>query len=522
MILDLNSSKTHIVVAGGGTAGWLTALWMRNNYPDVKITVIKSEEIGILGAGEGTTPQFITFLEDIGIPFPEIVRYAKGTLKNGIKFSNWLGDKSSYFHGFTEMEDLNPQIFAINNSHLPLLCLEEIGNGKNLDSINFSSIISNLNSVKFAVNSNIKTNSTDPLSYFKSLGSFALHFNANLLAEYLEKKGKTRNIDVINGTIKTVNSDNDGFITSLVLEDKSNVYCNFVFDCTGFKRLILGKHFKTKFKSYKKFLPVKKAMPFFIKINEEDEFPPYTEATAMKYGWSWKIPVSDRFGCGYVYDSDMVSDDEIKKEIDEVTGTDTSIPKTFSFEPGVYEKVWVKNCVGIGLAYGFVEPLEATSIHQTIVLLKRLFLSSSGIVYRNDKEIEHLNKQALKISDEIMTFIHAHYITKRNDTIFWKEFRKNNKLPERLDTFFKNGSRVSTIRDDLIDAEIFASYSWLQVGSGLNLFDKEDAKQNFLSINSGARISSYVFRKRRFLTNLDLVATTATTHRSFLNYISDY
>lgn len=523
MIVNLNSEKTHIVVVGGGTAGWITALWMRMNYPDIKITVVKSSDIGILGAGEGTTPQFLTLLDDLNIQLTEIIKYANGTLKNGIKFTNWHGKNDSFFHSFGENEDLSINTFSINgNNHLSLIALEQIANGKNLDNIQLSSLVSIKNSTKYVIQPNFKNASELPITHLTRLGSIALHFNATMLADLLEKKGKQRNINIIDGMVTKINCDSNDFITSLTLNEDKNLKCDFVFDCTGFKRLIIGKHYKSKFVSYKKFLPVKKAIPFQIKIKEEDEIPPYTEATALKYGWMWKIPAGDRFGCGYVYDSDLVSDLEIKKEIDEVTGTDNEITRSFSFEPGFFEKIWIKNCFAVGLSSGFVEPLEATSIFHSIVLLKHLFLSSNGIVYRDEKQIDFFNKYALGSSYEIMNFIHTHYITQRNDTEFWKNFSKNNERPEPIKNFILNGRRIADVKDILIKYNLFESQSWLHVGAGINLYDRENVRQMFLAINSGSRVNQYILRKNRFLKTINLLSTSVIDHRSFIEFVSDY
>ena len=521
MIVDLDSKKTRIVVAGGGTAGWLTALWLKTCYPEIKITVIKSNEIGILGAGEGSTPQLVTFLEEIGVTVVDIIRYAKGTLKNGIKFTNWNGDNKSFFHGFgSALEDFEyHKQFSVNqNLHLSTIALEYISRRENTDLLNLSKIAADKNCAPHIFHPNIKGITSSPTSHFQKLINYSLHFNASLLADLLEKKGRVAGIEVIDAKIQIIKNDENGYITDIALDSGEIVNCDFVFDCTGFKRLFIGEHYKTKFISYKKHLPMKKAAPFFIKMEEDnDTIEPYTEAIAMKYGWIWKIPVQGRYGCGYVYDSDLVKDEDIHKEINEFVGKDTEIPRRFNFEPGMFEKVWVKNCIAVGLASGFVEPLEATSIYHSIIQLRQLITSASGIVYRDEKQIDIFNSYASKTGNDIMSFLHFHYLTNRNDTKFWKDFRKNTSMPASLNQFFENGNRVADI-PKLIETGLFDYNSYLQVGSGLQLYNSEDAKKMFMSIVSGSRKTTYIFRKETFLKHLNTVSLGLVDHKSFLDF----
>ena len=240
------------VIVGGGTAGWLTALFVKEKFPYSDVTVIASSEIGILGAGEGTTPPFMNFLAKIKINPNEIISNCLGTIKTGIKFNNWSGDTKHYFHNF--LADTRQ-------------------------------------------------------------GDSALHFDANLLAKYLQTVGIERGIKLVDNEVTDVCADSNNNITSLILKDKTSIDLDFVFDCSGFRRLIIGKHYNAKWTSYKKILPVDRAMPFFLQ-NDNTNLPVYTEAIALRHGWMWKIPVQGRYGCGYVFDSSRATDSEIKEEIE--------------------------------------------------------------------------------------------------------------------------------------------------------------------------------------------------------------
>jgi tryptophan halogenase len=309
---DQNKEKQfNFVIVGGGTAGWMTALFLKKNYPWVNITVLASAEIGILGAGEGTTPHFVHFMDSIGVPVSDIVKYAKGTIKNGIKFTDWNGDDTSYFHPFFENPNINSFELndATNGGGISTLVLDSIARGKSLDDISFSANASNRNLVNFIPSLNIEDKDDNPILHFNSLSSFGMHFDARLLAKHLKKKAMYQGVRYVESELDEIITDEtDGSIKEITTKRGDKLPCSFVFDCSGFNRLIIGKHFNSEWESYSDSLPMKRALPFLIP-NENNDIPPYTEAIALKYGWMWKIPVDGRYGCGYVFDSDFISDE---------------------------------------------------------------------------------------------------------------------------------------------------------------------------------------------------------------------
>jgi len=375
------------VVLGGGTAGWLTALYVKENFPYSDVTVIASSEIGILGAGEGTTPPFINFLKEINISFDDIVTHAKGTIKKGIKFTNWSGNKKQYFHNF------------------------ESG---------------------------------------LTQGNTALHFDANLLAKYLQSKGLERGIKLIDKEVTSIQGKDN--ITGLILKDNSIVPLDFVFDCSGFKRLIIGKHYNTPWKSYQSILPVNRAMPFFLENNNKN-LPEYTEAIAMKHGWMWKIPVQGRYGCGYVFDKSHATDEEIKNEIEEYLNVEIISPRMFSFDAGCYETTWINNCVAIGLSSGFAEPLEATSIWIQTESIQYLLKSITGIISNNINAKKGYNLAIQNMNSEIANFLHFHYLTERDDTNFWNSFNQNERIV------------IPPPNDNILT---FSDWNWNSIANGIN------------------------------------------------------
>lgn len=352
----------RFVILGGGTAGWLSALTINKLVPYSDVTVISSEDIGIIGAGEGTTPPFKDLMNKLDVPIEGLYKHAKATTKAGINYVNWHGDGTSYIHPFW-----NDQT--------------------------------------------------------------ALHFDASLLATHLRGIALSRGIKNIDGIVAKINSKsyNDD-IESFDLESGENIPADFVFDCSGLHRVIIGKHYKSEWLDYSDMLPCNRAIPFFLDNDQDVSGNQYTDAIAMKHGWIWRIPVQGRFGCGYVFDQRFVSDEDAIAELKEMFG-DVKIPRVFDFRAGCYKTPWMHNCIAVGLSSGFMEPLEATSIW--IQAISLLFYVENGHNFSRDRTVvDAFNEFLSSINKDSRDFIHAHYLTRRNDTDFWKTFREKNVTPD--------------------------------------------------------------------------------------------
>jgi len=501
------------VIVGGGTAGWLTALFVKRHFPDTQITVIQSPDIGILGAGEGTTPHFIDFLDELLIPVSDLVKNAKATIKSGIKFTNWNGVGSEYFHPF---KDFTNQFDSsnINFCNYPLLALDQISSGKKIDDISLSALSSKNNSVRYIKDQEYGRN---PIENFHHLGENALHFDATLLAKFLESVGRNRGICVIEDTVESI--DVEEKINFLRLVSGKTVNLDFVFDCTGFKRFIIGDHLKSPWKSYSESLPVDRALPFFVE-NTSDVIPPYTESIAMKYGWMWKIPVQGRFGCGYVFDSGLISDQEIKEEVENFLGHEITIPRCFTFQAGCFEKTWIKNCVAIGLSSSFIEPLEATSIWVTIQQLHSILENISGMSNQCQHSIDRYNSKILKINENILSFVYFHYLTQRKDTEFWRDFKKNNKIPSQVESFLTiTNSCIPNFSFFNSDDHVFKLPSWYAIAAGNEQFPIEKAKQVFEAYAQGISKEAYDYVKHKYLLEIKEIMPFLEDHREFLQYL---
>lgn len=399
-----------IVVAGAGTAGWMAALYTKKYYPSDDVTVVYDDKTPIIGVGEGTTPHFVKFMRDIDIHIPDLIKNCDATIKNGIKFTNWKGDGTHYHHAFS------------HHDHDIERCTCALMHGIDIDKLDVMSTLSENNKVPETVR--------DFVIHINC--QMGIHFDAKKMAEYLQKVGIDRGIKVVVGKIEDAKLDKDGYVTEIVLDTQEKLKTDFIFDCTGFSRYFVKQIYKSPVKSYEKILPCKRAMPFFI--DRVGTVPPYTEAIAMKYGWMWKIPVGNRYGCGYVFDSDLVTDEEVYEEICSVTNQKPHIRKKINFKPEFNAKPFNKNTLALGLSHGFLEPMEATSLMMTIIMLQVLINSvpRRDIFDRIKREsyTEDYNRYIQKMVNNCVDMISIHYLTPRNDTEFWRNFKKD--IPESV------------------------------------------------------------------------------------------
>ena len=408
------SDDKKIVVLGGGTAGWMTALFCRQTFASVSITVIENTSLGTIGVGQGTTTGFTGFLNLIGLDEYDVMKESGGSVKNGISFENWNGDNKKYFHSF------NGEYFTMP-SHPDENCekyyiQKVVKEGLDLNEYTYAAKLSYQNEID--------------VHYLP----VSMHMDASKLGTYLRNVGEERNIVCVDGNFSHVEVDENNFIQKLCLDDGRDVECDFVFDCSGFAKLLIGKYYKVPWISYKDYLPMKKAIAF--PLESEKEVKPYTQAIAMKYGWMWKIPVQDRIGAGYVFDSDYLTDEEAIDEVQQFLGQTISNVRSIPFESGRHEQFWVKNCIAIGLASNFIEPLEATSLDAVIgqLALAGVFnLLLDHMFTYDEKSVSRYNETIAYALDVITHFIYLHYLTKRNDSEFWETFKQRHPPPQKFE-----------------------------------------------------------------------------------------
>jgi len=402
--------EKQTVILGGGTAGWLAALFFRKIL-NHNITVISSSEIGIVGAGEGSTGLLTdvvkNILHDFGCNEKDFLKETDSTLKFGIKHHNWTGDGTPYF-GPIDFSNTFSQPVDILFNHAVKESIEAYlatGNGH-----------------IFMQEKSSFFKPQEEYSYTDT-GSHAYHFDAHLVGEYFKKICVQDGVKHIDDEVKNVVFDTDGNIQGLLCESGNIIEGDFFVDASGFKRIISEK-LGVKWKSYSEDLPVNKAMPFLLKHKDNAPIPNYTLAHAMDAGWMWQIPTQSRMGCGYVYCDKFITDEQALEEVQRVVGQEVEPLKYISFDSGRLEKLWDKNCLFIGLGAAFAEPLEATSIHTTIA---QLFAFCKE--YYNNRTQEEYNKDMGQMYDDTRDFLVLHYLGGREDTEFWKHI-KNKPIPE--------------------------------------------------------------------------------------------
>ena len=516
--------KKKFVIVGGGTAGWLSALYAKQTFPEHDITLIESSEIGILGAGEGSTPSFVALLDYLKIPLDFLIKNTQSTIKTSIRFTNWSQNANFYHHGFNEATNDNLGDFFIKDRIQsfdysgPSLSHFFIKDNKFIDNNDFVLKLGESKKIPFIFNNNVNIHN-NVIGDFDQYGRFAVHFDAKNLASVLSFIGQERGIKLINSKVVDftfIDSD----IESIILENEQIIKTDFVIDCTGFSRLIIGKLYKSEWKSYSESLPMKKALPFFIKNNDITKIEPYTDSIAMNYGWMWKIPLQHRYGCGYVFDSDFINEEDAVEEIKTFLGFEPEFPRgskgTFNFSPGCYKEIWIGNCIAIGLSSSFIEPLEATSIMHSILILKRLFSYKYNLFNRKKEYQKRFNEKILAEFEQIVDIIYLHYMTDKKTNKFWSDFTKNNKIPKSLE------EKIYYLNNAFMTEEecqsLWGPESYYLIAKGIGFLDKEYFK-NVYNINNFSkyeelRLSQELVQNRMLLNFIG--------HYDFIKYMGGF
>ena len=341
-----------ITVLGGGTAGWLAAFMISKVQPSHQITVIESSEIGIIGAGEASTGTLTDIIKssrfDYGCDETEFFKETNATPKMAINHVNW--------------RKLNHEYIA------PIDGTSELGYGT---FPSFMHVIANDIPMHMASkNGYLTSKSLSPFHFDGEVlmagNNYGYNFDGHSVGQYFKRR--CQSVKVIDGKISDAIIDESGNVKSVILTSGQQVESDFFIDATGFGR-VLPKKLGVKWESYAKHLPVNTAMPFILQHKEGFRIDPIIVAYAQKSGWMWMTPTQDRMGCGYVFDSSYTSKEEAQKEIETLLGHEITPIKFIDFDAGRLSEVWKKNCLFIGLSSAFLEPLEATSIHGTIIQL---------------------------------------------------------------------------------------------------------------------------------------------------------
>jgi tryptophan halogenase len=450
----MDNRISSITIVGGGSAGWMAAAAVATYLgKGAKVRLIESEEIGIVGVGEASVPHIKLFNGQwLGIDEAEFVRRTQGTIKLGIQFNDWGRIGDSYMHGFG----------AIGKSLGPLpfhqFWLKQYLSGRAAPIGEYSPQTVMAPQGKFAPGDrNAAPNS--PLADI----AYAYHFDATLYARFLREVAEARGVHRIEGKIVGVQQRaEDGYIESVTLDNGKLIDGELFIDCSGFRGLLIEQTLKTGYEDWSHWLPCDRAMA--VPSASVDPITPYTRATARRAGWQWRIPLQHRVGNGYVYSSRYLSDDQAAATLlANLDGEALADPRPLRFTTGMRKKFWNKNVVALGLASGFLEPLESTSIYLAQSGITRL-LSLFPKRDFNPLLMERYNRESTFEYERVRDFLILHYnATERDDSPFWNYCRTMSipdSLKEAVDLFRSDGRYFRNGED------FFALPSWVQVMLG--------------------------------------------------------
>jgi tryptophan 7-halogenase len=452
------TAPLRLVIVGGGTAGWMTAAAFASTFHagQVRIQLIESSEIGIVGVGEATLPHIRFFNRRMGIDERELMAHTQATFKLGIEFCDWARKGDSYIHPFGDFGTRAGPV------QFHQLWVRQALAGKALPIEEYSLPIVAARQNRFSQPSEDKD---DVMSTF----GYAFQFDASLYAQYLRGFSEKRGVVRTDGKIVDVKLRGEtGRVESVKLADGTEVAGDLFIDCSGFRGLLIEQSLKTGYDEWTKWLPCDRAVA--MPCENAGPLTPYTRATAREAGWQWRIPLQHRTGNGYVYGSAFISDDEAAAKLtSRLDGKPLGDPRFLRFTAGRRRKTWNRNVVAIGLAGGFLEPLESTSIHLIQVAITTLidYLTEQSLADGGEFDpriVEGFNRWIEMEYDRVRDFLILHYhATERDDAPIWN-YCRTMQVPDSLKhkmELFRHRGHVVTYKDGL-----FLEPSWLAVYFG--------------------------------------------------------
>ncbi|MBC6983415.1 tryptophan halogenase family protein [Caulobacter sp. 17J80-11] len=449
------SRPLDVVIVGGGTAGWMTAAALVGVLkPNVcRVRLIESDEIGIVGVGEATLPQMKDFNDLVGIDEAEMMRSTNATFKLGIEFLDWGFKGSTYVHPF----GAHGQAWGGVGFHHHWLRAAQNGRPWDIEAFSYAVVASRCDRFEFP--------SRDPAA-IEATYNYAYHFDASLYARYLRGFAEARGLRRTEGkVVEVVLHPESGNVDAIRMESGELVAGDLFIDCSGFRGLIIGQALQSGFEDWSKWLPCDRALA--VPCDRAGRFTPFTRSTAREAGWQWRIPLQHRTGNGYVYSSSFISDDDAAATLmRNLDGEAQAEPRPLRFKAGRRVDCWRKNCIAMGLASGFLEPLESTSIYLVQVAITNLL----RLFPRNPVDpalVEEFNRLVDNEYDRIRDFLILHYhANTREDGELWRYCRDMevpDSLRSKIELFTRRG-HLPQYKDGL-----FSPPSWLSVllGQGL-------------------------------------------------------
>ena len=441
-----------IAIVGGGTAGWLAASILARALPGTgcSITVIESAEVGTIGVGEATIPPIIDLLRFLSINEADFIRHTGATYKLGIKFSDWSRPEHSYWHPFGTFGA------AINRRPFFHAWQKARHDGMPLVFEDFS--------LAARLGEGGKFRFPDPAGSGPVAGlRYALHFDATLVAKYLRTYAERLGVRRLERHVAGATRRADGALEELICSDDSRLSADFFIDCSGFRGVLIEQVLKTGYIDWSRFLPCDRAVA--VPSELEGPRPPFTQAFARAAGWRWRIPLQHRVGNGYVYSSRHLEDAEAWADLESaIGGKPLAEPRLLRFVTGRRRLFWNRNCVALGLASGFLEPLESTSIHLVMSGMYKLLEHFPDRDFAQSN-IDSYNAELGHEMERIRDFIVLHYcLTGRDDTPFWRDCGRI-ELPDSLGERIERYRRTGRVRP--LPGELFNDASWFYIFEGL-------------------------------------------------------
>ena len=491
-----SNDMRKILIVGGGTAGWMTAALFGKLFQGLyDVELVESEAIGTVGVGEATIPAIKKYNELVQLDEAEFMQRTQASFKLGIQFVDWLREGHRYIHAFGVIG----QDWEWLRCHHYWLRANQRGRARDFAdfSINCAAAMKN----KFM---HARADMADsPIGHI----AHAFHFDASLYAKYLRGLAEQHGVRRTEGKIVDVSVAENGDIASVTLEGDRKIEADFFIDCSGFRGLLIGQTLKTEYEDWTHWLPCDRAMA--VPCARTDPLIPLTRSTARAPGWQWRIPLQHRTGNGLVYSSKHIDDDAAEALLlANLDGAQLANPNRLRFTTGKRKQMWVRNCVAIGLAAGFLEPLESTSIHlvqSAAIRLVRLFPDQAT----DQATIDEFNRQSDFEWERVRDFIILHYWANERKGEFW-EYCRTMELPAtlqcKIDLWRSNG-RIFRENE-----ELFSEESWIQVFLGQGIVPR--AYDPLVEIKSDAQIEQFL---GNIAATIDRCVEVMPTHADYVN-----
>jgi len=443
-----------VCIVGGGTAGWIAAALMAEHLKGrlFEIELVESDDIGTIGVGESTVPPFLQLLARLGINEREFVQETQASFKLGVEFTDWRRKGDRYFHPFGATGA------PLDLSDFYQVWLKARANG-------YQGTLHDLSPAAVMAHAERFTLPQEHRGSPIAGASYAVHVDAKLVARFLRRFSEARGVTRTEGMVQDVIQRPDGFVESLRLKDGRTIQADFFVDCSGFRALLIGKTLQVGYQDWSHWLLGDRAIA--VQTENVASPRPYTQVFAEDFGWRWRIPLQHRAGNGYVFCSRHLSDDEATSVLmSRVEGAPVVSPMVVPFRTGVRDRLWDKNVMAVGLAGGFIEPLESTAIHLIYRGLEFFFR------YMPDTDCDpaladEYNRRMIADFEEIRDFVILHYCTtQRDDTAFWREcrdMRPPETLVHKIEMFRANGALAEGVDD------LFKAPSWQAVMEGMGI-----------------------------------------------------